>query len=367
VYEGAAVGDFFGNSVTSIGDANGDGYSDIVIGAPFASPGGRSSAGTASVFFGSDSGVSATAARVLEGTAPGDQFGRFVASVGDANADGFGDLAVGAPFASPAARSSAGSVSIFHGASGGLSVSAVRLLDGSVVGDRLGYSLAAAGDVNGDGYADLAVGTLATAPGSGTASVFHGTASGIGAAATRVINGVSADDSFGRSIAGAGDVNGDGFADILVGAIGADPGGRMNAGTASLFHGGAGGTTAAAARVLEGVAPSDSFGSFVVGAGDLNGDGFSDVAVGAPSADPSSRMNAGTASIFHGAAAGIGATAARVLEGAMMGDSFGSSLASRFDAHRAPPFHAPRQRWPLFLTRIIRHDHACAPRSRRAR
>ncbi len=371
ILEGALAGDWFGYSVTGIGDANGDGYGDVAIGASTADPGGRIDAGSASVFLGGAVGVNRAPSRVLEGAGVGDRFGSSVAGAGDLNGDGFEDLVVGAFFADPGSRSNAGTASIFHGGVSGMTATPTRVLEGMATNDYFGFAVAGVGDVNGDGFADVGVGAqFADAGGRtdcGSATVFPGSATGVPATPMGGIAGAAATDRLGFSIAGAGDVNGDGFADILVGAFGADPGGRMNAGTASLFHGGAGGTTAAAARVLEGVAPSDSFGSFVVGAGDLNGDGFSDVAVGAPSADPSSRMNAGTASIFHGAAAGIGATAARVLEGAMMGDSFGSSLASRFDAHRAPPFHAPRQRWPLFLTRIIRHDHACAPRSRRAR
>jgi hypothetical protein len=91
--EGAAAGDLFGYSVASAGDVNGDGFADLVVGAYTASPGGRMQVGTASVFHGSATGVAAAPARLLEGTAAGDSFGRSVASAGDVNSDGCIDFA----------------------------------------------------------------------------------------------------------------------------------------------------------------------------------------------------------------------------------------------------------------------------------
>jgi hypothetical protein len=172
---------------------------------------------------------------------------------------------------------------------------------------------------------------------------------------------VTADDNFGRSVAGAGDVNGDGFADVVVGAIGADPGGRRNAGTASVFHGGPAGIGVVAARVLEGPAMNDAFGSTVAGAGDVNGDGFADIAIGAPSADPSGRMNAGTASVFHGAPAGIGVSAARVLEGAVMNDTFGAALAFSLDVSGHPRQRGALRAAPARAVTIHRNA-ACTSR-----
>jgi hypothetical protein len=228
------------------------------------------------VFHGSATGVAAAPARLLEGTAAGDYFGRSVASAGDVNGDGFADLVVGAYGADPGGRSLAGTASVFHGSATGVAAAPARLLEGAAAGDAFGSSVASAGDVNGDGFADLVVGADGADPGgrmqAGTASVFHGSATGVAAAPARLLEGAAAGDNFGRSVASAGDVNGDGFADLVVGADGADPGGRIYAGTASVFHGSATGVAAAPARLLEGAAAFDSFGMSVASAGDVNGD-----------------------------------------------------------------------------------------------
>jgi hypothetical protein len=294
-------------------------------------------AGTASVFHGSATGVAAAPARLLEGAAAGDNFGISVASAGDVNGDGFADLVVGAPGASPGGRSLAGTASVFHGSATGVAAAPARLLEGTAAGDYFGRSVASAGDVNGDGFADLVVGAYGADPGgrslAGTASVFHGSATGVAAAPARLLEGAAAGDAFGSSVASAGDVNGDGFADLVVGADGADPGGRMQAGTASVFHGSATGVAAAPARLLEGAAAGDNFGRSVASAGDVNGDGFADLVVGADGADPGGRIYAGTASVFHGSATGVAAAPARLLEGAAAFDSFGISVASAGDVN----------------------------------
>jgi hypothetical protein len=326
ILEGVTVGDFFGSSVASIGDATGDGYAEVVVGAPFAS-----SAGTASVFNGGDTGVSVTPSRVLTGSASGDQFGRSVAGAGDLDGDGLADLVVGAFLADPRARMDVGAASVFRGTAGGISGVSAIVLEGVGPGDRFGVSVAGAGDVNGDGFADLVVGAYFADPGgrtnAGSASVFHGSSGGISSVAARVLEGVDAFDSLGVSVGRAGDVDGDGFADLIVGAYLATPVGRLNGGTASVFHGGSGGVASVATRVLEAVAAADSFGVSVTSVGDVNGDGLADVCVGASGADPSGRMDAGSASVFHGAAGGVGSMPARVLEGAMAGDSFGTAIA----------------------------------------
>jgi ribosomal protein L35AE/L33A len=337
VLEGVAGADYFGISVASAGDVNGDGYADLVVGAYNADPSGRMDAGTVSVFHGSASGVLAAPTRVLEGAAAGDYFGISVASAGDVNGDGYADLVVGAPYADPSGRMEAGTASVFHGSASGVLAAPAQVLESVYERGQFGYSVASAGDVNGDGYADIVVGANIAAPSgrrnAGAASVFHGSASGVLAAPTRVLEGAAAGDGFGVSVASAGDVNGDGYADLVVGAYGASPSGRMQAGTASVFHGSASGVLAAPTRVLEGAAAGDGFGVSVASAGDVNGDGYADLVVGAWYADPSGRMNAGTASVFHGSASGVLAAPARVLEGAAAGDRFGNSVASAGDVN----------------------------------
>ncbi len=123
------------------------------------------------------------------------------------------------------------------------------------------------------------------------------------------------------------DVNGDGFDDLVVGASPASPGGRYAAGTASVYHGSGSGIGPTPAVVLEGAAESDRFG-IVACAGDVNGDGYADLVVGAHEASPGGRLRSGTASVFHGTGSGIAVAPVRVFEGGRAHDYFGHSVAS---------------------------------------
>lgn len=325
VLSGLAAGDHLGRSAASAGDVNGDGYADLVIGAYRASPGGRISAGTASVYLGGRSGVSATPSQVFEGMAASDNFGVRVASAGDVNGDGFGDFVVGATNASAGGRTSAGTATVYLGAlSGGATPSLV--LEGAAPNNYFGV-VGSAADVNGDGYSDVLVGA-SQAGTTGTASIFHGGPAGVAATPTLVLAGAMSGDSFGVSLANAGDVNRDGYADIIVGSH-ASLGARSMVGTASIFLGGPSGVGSTPAQRLDGVAMINHFGQSVEGAGDVNGDAYADVIVGAWVADPGGRENAGTASVFLGAASGIASTPARVLEGVAPNDGFGYCVAVR--------------------------------------
>ena len=148
--------------------------------------------------------------------------------------------------------------------------------------DNFGWSVADAGDVNGDGIPDLIVGAIyndSAAKDAGKAYVYLG---GVTVSTTPFVTmtGMAANDQFGVSVAGAGDVNGDGYADVIVGA-------RLNslagsaAGAAFIYFGGPA-MDGIPDVVLLGEAPNDWFGNAVAGAGDLNGDGYAEVIVGAP-------------------------------------------------------------------------------------
>lgn len=318
-------------------DVNGDGLDDVAVGAILASPGGRMNAGTVTVFHGSRGvGITQTPARVLEGAAAGDNFGTAVASAGDVDGDGFGDLVVGANVADPGGRASAGTASVFLGSASGVSTVAARVLEGAGAAFYLGGTVSSAGDVNGDGYGDLIVGAsgadLSGRSNNGAANVYLGGASGPATVPSRVLEGPEAEVLFGSTVASAGDVNGDRYGDLVVGAEQGSPGGRAYAGTATLFLGSASGVVTSPARVLEGLASADAF-SIVAGAGDVNGDGYCDIAVGARLEDPRGRQGAGTVRLFLGSASGIGTTAATLLEGLNASDQFGVTVARAGDVN----------------------------------
>jgi hypothetical protein len=320
---GATTDDFSGVSVASAGDVNGDGFTDVIVGADEADANGIDTPGTSYVVFGKASGFAANIALSildgsngfkLSGAAAYDRSGRSVASAGDVNGDGFADLIVGAYAADAHGGDSGASYVVFGKASGfaaNINLSTLEgatgfKLSGAAALDYSGFSVASAGDVNGDGFADLIVGAWGADPhgaNSGAGYVVFGKASGFAANVDLStldgttgfkFSGAAADDFSGRSVASAGDVNGDGFDDVIVGAFGADPHGSYSGASYVVF----GKVSGFAANIdlsaldgttgfkLSGTAADDLSGSSVAAAGDVNGDGLADVIVGAPGADP---------------------------------------------------------------------------------
>jgi hypothetical protein len=293
-FSGAATTDFFGESVAGAGDVNGDGYPDVIVGADHNDAGGAD-AGRAYIYYGgprTDNKADVTLTGLTH-----DLFGSSVAGAGDVNGDGYEDVIVGAPNRSEVAAY-AGAAYIFYGGASMDSVADITFL-GAAEGNNFGIAVAGAGDVNGDGYADVIVGERFAdggAAGSGKAYIYFGGAS-MNTAADAVLPGEATSDDFGHSLAGAGDVNGDGFADVIVGASGNDAGGT-DAGAAYVFLGGAIMDTVADV-VLTGQAASDGVGRSVAGAGDLNGDGYADLVVGAYKNDAAPFI-AGAAYVYFG-------------------------------------------------------------------
>jgi len=337
VINGQSTNDNSGWSVSSAGDVNGDGLDDLIVGAPYSDPAAGIDAGRAYVVYG-QTGTSAinlsavaagTGGFVINGLGGLDKSGYSVAGAGDVNGDGLADLLVGAWFSTPAAGVAAGRSYVVYGKadSAAIDLSAVVegiggfVINGQFSSDYSGASVAAAGDVNGDGLADLIIG----AEGSdlsgidlnaGRSYVVYGQTgtSAINLSAIAggtggfVINGQGADDQSGISVAGAGDVNGDGLADLIVGAQGFDPAAGWSAGRSYVVFGQTGTTTinlsAVAAGtggfVINGQSAYDFSGVSVAGAGDVNGDGLADLVVGAYYGDPAAGTQAGRSYVVFG-------------------------------------------------------------------
>ena len=212
----AAVNTSWGTTL----DVNGDGYADLVVGAPcapYSGPANGCGAGRAYVYLGSARGLSGTPAMSLPGPdGTNGRFGYSVASAGDVNGEGYADLVVGADWAPNSGGPGAGRAYVYLGSATGLSGTPAKTLTGpDGANGQFGYSVASACDVNGDGYADLVVGAL-YAPfsgslGAGRAYVYLGSATGLsGTPATTLTGPDGAHGFFGSSVASAGDVNRDG-------------------------------------------------------------------------------------------------------------------------------------------------------------
>jgi hypothetical protein len=282
-------------------DINGDGYGDLAVGAPS-----DESYGRVYVFQGGSAGVSTLADTTITGEPPGYAFGEAL-SLGDVNSDGYADLAIG----DYGYDSSHGRVWIFHGSAAGIPDAdlsagdhADTTLDGeggtsTNFGSYMGF-----GDVNGDGYADLAVG----APGwYGKIHIFHGSSSGIpdtdlstGQVSDTTIVAQNGGD-FGESV-NFGDIDGDGYGDLAVGAKGYN----SRQGRTYIFYGSAAGIADTNLRAgdsadtaLTGITGNYGFG-YRTAFGDVNGDGFLDLTISA-----ANNWEQGYVYVFHGDSSGI--------------------------------------------------------------
>ncbi|GDX83630.1 hypothetical protein LBMAG42_54410 [Deltaproteobacteria bacterium] len=306
---GAAAGDYAGWTVSGGGDPTGDGNNDLVVGGPWADGGGSLSGG-AWLVGGPTSGTLSLSAStaIFVGESASDQAGSAVAMAGDVDGDGVDDVTIGA-IGDGGGGAGAGAAYVVYGpCSGSIDLGAADLsLIGENIGDQAGYAVAGGGDENGDGYADVLVGApyhdYGAADSGAAYVVLGGTHAGSVdlSAADAKVAGEGGDDGAGWSLANAGDMDGDGDDDVLIGAA-LEDGGGTSAGAAYLMYGPLAAFTSltAADAKLTGERDSDYAGNGVASVGDADGDGNGDVLIGAPYEDYGTDSRAGSAYLVLG-------------------------------------------------------------------
>ena len=310
----------FGSIVSNAGDVNGDGFDDVVV---------HGYMEEAYVFHGSAQGLGAVAA--WRSTQAGANTLSSAAAAGDVNGDGFDDLIVGNEQYDHG-QNDEGGAWLYLGSAQGLQVDPAWTAEPDQASSGFGSSVAGAGDVDGDGFADVIIGAARWDNGQqdeGRAVLYLGSAQGLELVPAWTAEPNQTRAIFGCSVAGAGDVDGDGYDDVIVGAWGYDSG-AQDLGGAFVYHGGAGGLSAVADWTAVSGQTGSKFGFSVAGAGDVNGDGFDDVIVGADD-DDHAEQNDGRAFVYHGSAGGLGGVAAWTGESNQAGANYGRSVSGAGD------------------------------------
>jgi MYXO-CTERM domain-containing protein len=316
-----------GAAVASAGDVNGDGFDDVVVGCNcFQAQG----SGAALVYLGGAAGLDT----VASWTSPSDQFdvdlGASVASAGDVDGDGYDDLLVGAPGYHNEAFSD-GKVFLYRGSATGLSETAAWTVEAEQPDESLGSSIASAGDVNGDGYADVVIGAAGYDVNEGRATLYLGSPDGLSATPAWTSEVDVTYTHWGAAVASAGDVDGDGYADVIVGGPGEWFGDEGFAGRVSVFRGGPAGLDDTASWTVVSTDGTSEFGASVASAGDVNGDGFDDIVVGEPRHDGG--IVGGRALVYTGSAAGVSVVPSWTAVAGQADAKFGTSVAGAGDVN----------------------------------
>jgi len=284
IAEGASRGEQFGNCETGVGDVNGDGFDDFIsAGAHYS--GERYLQGRVALYLGNRDGKLGAPAWVAYGREAGDYFGAFLGAAGDVNHDGFADVLITDQTPRASDHEEVRSVFLYLGSPTGLRPEPACRIMGWQPHANFGGGITGIGDVNGDGYDDVAIGASNYThrfPFEGAVFVYLGGPNGLSARPDWAVYGGARDAWLGNVMTRAGDVNHDGYDDLLVGAPGWKGAHTADVGRALLYLGGPHGLAARPSWTAEGDQPRGVMGYFVGGVGDVNQDGFADVMVTQP-------------------------------------------------------------------------------------
>jgi len=320
----------FGLSVGTAGDVNGDGYSDVIVGACGY---GVLQEGAAFVYYGSGSGLSTTPDWTALGNQDGAYFGYSVGTAGDVDGDGYSDVIVGASSYDDG-ETDEGAVFAYYGSPDGLSLIPDWTVFGNQVEAYLGWSVCTAGDVDGDGYDDVIVGAGLydnSQTDEGVAFVYYGSEDGLSLTPEWTVFGNQVEAYLGMSVGTAGDVNGDDLSDIIVG-VRRYVNGEASEGAAFVYYGSATEMSTTPDWIAEGNQIGAYFGYSVGTAGDVNGDGLSDVIIGSPFYD-NGENEEGAAFVYLGSASGMSTTPDWLAEGNQIGANFGRCVSTAGDVN----------------------------------
>ncbi|GGM98140.1 hypothetical protein GCM10010967_34940 [Dyadobacter beijingensis] len=297
-------GAMFGYAVAGAGDVNADGASDIIIGARLYTEG-ELYEGAAFVYLGSINSTPVIASQPLkiQINQPDARLGHVVSTAGDVNGDGYADIAIGA-YMFDNGLSNEGAVYVHLGGQNGINPNPHKIIEGEQLEAQFGWSIASAGDVNGDGYGDILVGSRFFSNGQnheGAVFIYQGSSLGLNATPVSKIESNQGDGWLGSAVAGAGDVNGDGYSDIIIGCYTYDHG-QNDEGQVYIYHGKPGNIGPLPKAAGYSSVSGSLAGSSVSNAGDINGDGLEDMIVGAPNFDQG-QVGEGAAFISYGDAA----------------------------------------------------------------
>jgi hypothetical protein len=322
----------FGVAVGTAGDVDGDGFDDVIIG-EYRYPFGGITCGRVWVYPGSAGGLKDEPLWLKIGDQDLCYYGADASTAGDVNADGYADIIVSASRYTGGAISHSGRVFLYLGSPEGPAVTPAWTADGTIIEQRFGVSIGDAGDVDGDGYADVVVGTLYTNPEvlEGAAFVYRGSSTGLEAAPAWSAEGNAEEAYFGISVCGAGDVNGDGLADVLIGAEWYPVGG-IRPGHAFLYYGARTGLSTTPSWIGESDQDDCYYGLVTAPAGDVNGDGFSDFLVAAQMYDGGD-INEGKVYLYNGSGDGPRTTPGWAIDGNQANSLFGHAISNAGDVN----------------------------------